>query len=237
MMKGALVELVPAFGITVPNVVIFQFNPETLRHTWSPAGAAATPAASGQAASHPLAITGVPNESFSFSLSMDVTDQLADPDDAVKLDAASYGIYTRLAALEMLLYPTILPDLTTGGTGGGTGKGGDSEKRPTPSAQLPVVLFVWGAGRIVPVRITSLSITEKLYDAALNPTHADAQIELRVLSPDELSLITGMPGRLAGAAYMYSQGFRAGRAAHAAANLGDSARALIGMLGNNHLLG
>ena len=51
---------------------------------------------------------------------------------------------------------------------------------------MPVVLFVWGAFRIVPVRVTGLTITEKLYDEMLNPVHAEAQLQLRVLTPAEL---------------------------------------------------
>jgi hypothetical protein len=98
------------------------------------------------------------------------------------------------------------------------------------------VLFVWGTGRILPVRVTSLSVTEKLYDASLNPTHVDAQLELRVLTPDEVKLITGMAGQIASGAYAYTQGFRLERAARAATNLGDSARALIGILQTNHLI-
>jgi len=42
----------------------------------------------------------------------------------------------------------------------------------------PTVLFVWGPGRILPVRVTGLSITEKLYDEFLNPTHADGPAPL-----------------------------------------------------------
>ena len=58
-----------------------------------------------------------------------------------------------------------------------------------------MVLFVWGPGRIVPVRVTALSITEKLYDATLlNPTHVEAQITLRVLTQDELKYVTGPLG-------------------------------------------
>ena len=53
---------------------------------------------------------------------------------------------------------------------------------------MPTVLFVWGPGRIVPVRVTNLTITEKLYDALLlNPIHAEATIEIQVLTPEEVS--------------------------------------------------
>ena len=48
---------------------------------------------------------------------------------------------------------------------------------------MPVVLFAWGLGRIVPVRVVSLTITERLYDTLLNPVHAEAQVGLQVLHP------------------------------------------------------
>ena len=40
----------------------------------------------------------------------------------------------------------------------------------------------------MPVRVTALTVTERLYDRALlNPTHAEVQITLRVLTSDELT--------------------------------------------------
>ena len=51
-------------------------------------------------------------------------------------------------------------------------------KRTIPQSVLPVTLFIWGPGRIVPVRVTDLTITEQLYDASLNPIHAEAQLSL-----------------------------------------------------------
>src|SRR6185312_9720307 len=46
-MRGALVEFVPTFGIPIPNVIVFQLNPETMTHAWTPAEAAPPPAAEG----------------------------------------------------------------------------------------------------------------------------------------------------------------------------------------------
>jgi hypothetical protein len=89
------------------------------------------------------------------------------------------------------------------------------------------VLFVWGAGRIVPVRVTSLAITEQLYDAALNPTHAEAQIELRVLTTEELDSVTGALKTIAQGAYKYTKGKRE---VLAAANLGLSGASIIALL-------
>lgn len=200
MTKGALVGLMPALGASLPNVVAFQFNPETLRHSWTQPPPAVT-------GSNPLAVPGNPSETFSFSLAMDVTDQLAlGQADPQRIDAESFGIYSRLAALEMLMFPADAGTSPTGGTGvpgGGTGAPG-GEHRPVPSAQVPAVLFVWGDGRIVPVRVTSLTITEKLFDAALNPTHADAQIELRVLTPDDIKSVGALKDIVNGA-YEYTQ--------------------------------
>jgi hypothetical protein len=90
------------------------------------------------------------------------------------------------------------------------------------------VLFVWGPGRILPVRVTGLTITEKLYDSLLlNPTHAEAQISLKVLTPEELAFVSGPLGGLANAAYTFSQGLRQ---ALALANLANAAESVIGML-------
>jgi hypothetical protein len=77
------------------------------------------------------------------------------------------------------------------------------------------------------VRVTALTITERLYDGLLNPSHAEAQITLRVLTPDEIVSIDGPMQQLANIAYVYSQGLRQ---VQAAANLGDAVSSIIGML-------
>ncbi len=74
--------------------------------------------------------------------------------------------------------------------------------------QVPIVLFVWGIGRIVPVRVTSLTITEKLYDVALNPTYAEAQISMTVLTPQDLGDLQGPLATVALAANDYTLALR-----------------------------
>ncbi len=201
-MKGALVELKEG----APNVVVFQFNPETLRHSWTQEAA--------PAGANPQAVRGVPGESFGFSISMEATDELGGTNPAALLDATLNGIYARLSALEMLLFPTAMPGLA------GAVPAGDRE---VPAAQVPTVLFVWGLGRIVPVRLTSLTITEKIFDAQLNPTHAEATLELRVVTPTELDSIQEPFKTFAKAAYNYTQGKRV---ALAVANLINTAGAI-----------
>jgi uncharacterized protein YecA (UPF0149 family) len=107
---------------------------------------------------------------------------------------------------------------------------GSSTKKKTsvPQYMMPTVLFVWGPARIVPVRLTSLTITEKLYDALLlNPTHAEAQVGVQVLTPDEVTALSDSLKQVATVAYDYSQAFRQ---AMALANLVNAGESIIGML-------
>ena len=74
------------------------------------------------------------------------------------------------------------------------------------------------------MRVTSLTITEKLYDVDLNPTHAEAQLELRVLTPTSSSSPQGVSSDIATAAYDYSHArFPAERAVAAASTCGAPA--------------
>ncbi len=231
-MRGALVEFMPTFLIPLPNVIIFQFNPESMTHRWTQAEAAAS-----APGGNPLAVKGVPGEAFSFTLVMDASDMIADGSPVAQGIAQTTGIYTRLAALEMLQYPTGAFDggglvgsvsAAAGAAGAALGGGaGAAPDRNVPQSQVPTVLFVWGPGRILPVRVTGLSITEKLYDGLLNPTHAEASVDLRVLTPDELQAVTGPLADVAKVAYTYSQGLRQ---ALALANLANAVESIIGML-------
>ena len=235
-LHGALVAFTPSFIGLMPNVIVFQFNPETITHTWTAAAAAAP--ADKDSKPNPLAVKGVPGETFSFTLAVDSNDMIADgssnPVGATLAQAS--GVYTRLAALEMLQYPTgssgdgllggVSASISSSGLNlSASGSGGASQT--VPQSQVPTVLFVWGPQRIVPVRVTALTITERIYDNLLNPSHAEAQITLRVLTPDEIVSVDGPMQQLANVAYVYTQGLRQ---AQAAANLGDAAASIIGML-------
>jgi len=230
-LRGALVQFMPTFLIPIPNVIVFQYNPETMTHTWTAAAASDEASKPG---GNPLAVKGVPGESFSFTLVLDANQAISDGGVSGKLADVS-GVYTRLAALEMLQFPT--------GSGGGLmgsvslsiGAGGldfsasvgVEPVRTVPASQLPTVLFVWGPGRIVPVKVAGLTVTEKLYDKYLNPIHAEVVMNLKVLTPDELSHMNGPLKELAQVAYDYTSGLRQ---ALAVANLANSAESIIGML-------
>jgi hypothetical protein len=54
--------------------------------------------------------------------------------------------------------------------------------------EAPLTLFIWGPKRVLPVRLTTFSITEEAYDVDLNPIRASVNLGLRVLSYNDLSL-------------------------------------------------
>jgi hypothetical protein len=228
-LRGALIEYLPAGPIAIANVIVFQYNPETMTHTWTQSDP--EKAGPNEILVDPLAVSGDPGESFSFTLFLDAADTIADGAAAAALAKAS-GVYSRLAALEMLLFPSA--GTTSGLLGTVTAKIGSlfgasgTQERAVPANTLNTVLFVWGPGRIVPVRVTALTVTERLYDnALLHPTHAEVQITLRVLTAEELLWDTGVLTRLARAANTYSQGLRQTLAMANSVNTADS---IVGML-------
>lgn len=230
-LRGAFVSFMPTFLIPLPNVIVFQYNPETMDHTWTPAAAA--DAGADKELSNPLAVKGLPTEEFSFSLSLDANDMIADGSPVAEGIATLSGVYTRIAALEMLLYPTgafgggLLGSVSASIGGASASLGGAAAAAPIPQMTVPATLFVWGPGRIVPVRITSLKVTEKIYDGLLNPTHADVTVGMKVMTPSELEHLDGPLKEVCQIAYEYSQGLRQ---VLAVANLANSVESIIGML-------
>jgi hypothetical protein len=170
VLKGALVGIDPT--IPIPTVVIFQYNPDTLTRSLKPR------APGGDAArAEAQRLTGPPEETIKVDVEIDATDQL-EKNDAL---AGSLGIHPQLAALEMLVYPkSALVIANTVLLAAGT-----IEVIP-PDA--PLTLFIWGAKRILPVRITEFSITEEAHDQALNPIRAKVGLGLRVLGTNDFSI-------------------------------------------------
>ena len=56
--------------------------------------------------------------------------------------------------------------------------------------EAPLILFVWGVSRILPVRLNELTITEEAYDPNLNPIRAKVSLGLRVLTYRDLGLLS-----------------------------------------------
>jgi hypothetical protein len=237
LLKGALVSFRPTFLTPVPNITVFQFNPETMTHTWSQPDRAAEAAPSTSIQSgDPQAVPGMPGEEFSLTLIFDSNQDIEDqiPVSAQLGDVS--GVYSRLAALEMMLYPvggnqmSSLLGQASAALGLAGSQSGTACTTTVPSSTVPVVLFFWGAFRILPVRLTALTTTEKLYDEILNPVHAEVQLRLRVLTPAELNAAKANQKVLANLgvlAYTYTLGVRQ---VGALANLGNTVVGLAELL-------
>jgi hypothetical protein len=57
----------------------------------------------------------------------------------------------------------------------------DGTEPVRPRRARPTVLLVWGRKRVVPVRITGLTITESVYNDHLNPVRAEIDAALEVM--------------------------------------------------------
>jgi hypothetical protein len=178
-MLGALIEYGTDFLGPIPNVVIFQFNPETMTRTLliPPRAVNATQRETSQA--------GEPAyERFTITTTFSAADQHNSSNPIGIL----FGVGPQLAALEAMVFPVQTPGGLLGAAVDSIGSalGGDSGPPPTqpvPRVQTPRVLFIWGVTRILPVIIESMTITEQIYDGMLNPIEAQVSIGLAVISP------------------------------------------------------
>lgn len=213
LVKGALVAYDQKFLGPIPNIIVFQYNPDelsrTLTHRNEEARDGQTPVRSPDGA---LKVTGPPVEAISLKVEVDATDQLEGNNPL----AMVYGVHPTLAALEMLLYPPssqIFLNETLAGAG---------TSQITPE-YTPLVLFVWGYARVVPVRLQSFSIRETAFDTFLNPIRAEVTLGMKVLTYLELS-----KSSLGYQAYLATQ---VQKEVNARLNLINSAGEILGMLG------
>lgn len=172
LIKGALIGIDPFNPLA--SVVVFQYNPDTMTRRLE-ARAVSQEGERGEA----MRLTGAPKETITLSIEIDATDQLEQANPL----AVTMGLNPTLAALEMMLYPKaasvfINDALSLIGT---------IEVIPIDG---PMILFVWGPTRVLPVRLTSFSITEEAYDPLLNPIRAKIELSLAVLSYHDLSLLS-----------------------------------------------
>jgi len=170
LVRGGLVLVDPATG-AVLRIVALQYNPDTLTRSLQVRGAGAESGDHIEA----LRLKGPPIETIKLEAEIDATDAM----EANDRQANEAGLHPQLASLETIVYPTSSHLNATNSQAGG----GSLEIAP---AMAPLPLFVFGAKRIVPVRITELSITEEAFDANLNPMRAKLSLGLRVLSVDDL---------------------------------------------------
>ncbi|MGK5110665.1 MULTISPECIES: hypothetical protein [unclassified Geodermatophilus] len=188
ILRGAFVE----FGLTIPPlVVVFQFNP--LQLTRSRSLTFAAPAAETGGSAAPLRtirqfhgtfsdltelqkqqMVTVQEQSIGFDLRLDATDRL-DEEDAI---TENFGIGPQIATLELMVHPK-----SESLVGGALAKllGRPDGFSFTRSANPPLILFVFGRKRVLPVNINSMTITETEFSSDLNPVRATVGVNLTVI--------------------------------------------------------
>lgn len=171
LLKGAIVGLDKANPLA--SIIVFQYNPDTMTRRLE----ARSSGGEGGERSEALRLTSAPKETITISVDVDATDQL----ETANPLAVAVGISPTLAALEMLFYPkssVVISNLALA-------TAGSLEIIPV---EAPLTVFVWGPQRVLPVRITSFSITEEAFDTQLNPTRAKVDLTLQVLSYYDLKI-------------------------------------------------
>lgn len=170
--KGGLVAY--QFPELIPTIIVFQYNPEEVsRSVQAQAG-------KGGGRGDAMRVNGPPKETLTFTVEIDAADQLERPGENAL--AVQNGLHPIIAALEGLVYPPypmVIANeaLALAGSAFILGE------------QAPLALLVWGARRVLPVEVQSLSIKEQAFDQALNPIQAKADLSLNVLTYRDLDVL------------------------------------------------
>ena len=184
VLRGAFVE----YGLSVPPlIVLFQFNPLQLSRRRSQSFSVP---ASAQEPGEGLTLRDfyqgfedlmtlrnkqqvtVQLESLSFEIRLDATDKLNEGDPITE----QFGIAPQLSTLELMMLPksesifgALLDALLPGGFSF------------TCTEKPPMILFIWGRKRVLPVNINSMSITETEFHSSLEPIRATVEVDLTVI--------------------------------------------------------
>lgn len=184
-LKGGIVLIDPLTSVVL-RVITLQYNPDSVTRSLQ-----LQSAGDGGDQSEALRLKGPPVETIKIEAEWDIADQLevAEPGG----QAATLGLQPQLADLETIVYPKA-SQLDANNV---LAQAGTLEIVPM---EAPLTLFVWSQHRILPVRITELSITEEAFDPALNPMRAKVSLGFRVLSVTDLGF-----GHKGGNLYMVYQ--------------------------------
>lgn len=190
--SAGLIVLDPLRG-TPLRVIPMQFNPDSLQRSLAPL---ATQADGQGDRSEALRLIGPAVQTWKVEVELDSTDRFDVP--------APDGIRPQLALLELLVEPSSFRLIANQAALAA----GTLEIAPVES---PLTVFVWGAARVVPVRLTELTVTEEAFDVNLNPIRATVSLGMRVLTVNDLP--TGHRGAQLFLAHLMGKERTAARAA------------------------
>ena len=174
-LRGAFVAYPPGGYPNDRRVIPFRFNPEGLARQLSVeqaeggGGAESAPEGSADAGEEQGAdaSSGTLKESFSVLIRFDFAERV----DGANTLPAQLGVAPEIAALEELLYPVESE----------TEAPADGSEPTRARPQRWTVLFVWGRKRVIPVRITGMTINETMYNNELNPVRAEVDVSIEAL--------------------------------------------------------
>jgi hypothetical protein len=181
MLRGALIEYGTDLIGPVPNVVVFQFNPESLSR------ALQVPARPTGATQRETTQAGEKTfERITLKAHFSAANMLEENNPLARL----FGIGPQLAALEKMVLPS---SKIAGAVKAAIDKISNAvapagpHAQPIPREKYPRILFIWGLARVLPVTIDSMSISEQEFDFLLNPIRAEVDITLSVIAIDQCS--------------------------------------------------
>jgi hypothetical protein len=198
LLSGAFVQLLEDLVGFLPNVVTFQYNPETITRALEPWNPMELDQADRGSQSPTVQPFDIPEKFTGFKLEFDATDGMA----AGHPVYDQFGIEPQLAALRKLVQASegLIGDLTSSFKDL-VGIGGGEAKRPT----VAPTLLILGRRVILPVRITTFSVEETFYSPTLYPIMATVSLDMEVMTPDMFRCSSSPAGKIAVAAYEFTR--------------------------------
>ncbi|MGM7667139.1 hypothetical protein [Microbacterium sp. A93] len=166
--RGALVSVDPANP--PPRIVPFQYNPDEVVREISPLQAPSTAGAGTDV----RRLWGAGAESIKLTLELDAADNVGEG-----RPLAGIGVAARLAALELILYPSIAQVVANSLAQAA----GVIEILPP---QAPLTVLTLGPRLVVPVSLEGLTVTEQAFGPDLSPIRATVAVSARVLTYSDL---------------------------------------------------
>ena len=227
ILRGAFVE----FGLSVPPlIVVFQFNPVRLTRSRAltfafpgvpgPTPPGQVPAAVPQRSLRQARaefgnllelqkqqLVAVQDQTIAFDIRLDATDKLDSGDGITE----QFGIGPQISTLELMVAPK--DESLLGGALAallGKPKGFSFARSPNP----PLILFVFGRKRVLPVNIDTMTITETEFSADLNPIRATVSVGLTVIEGKNVP-------------YLYSKAMVEAMSVLNLANIADAANVVL----------
>ena len=114
-----------------------------------------------------------------------------------------------------------------GGIGAAVGGSVAAQAEKVPKGKAPTILFIWGPGRIVPVRVTTFSVDEQLNNPLLYPLRAKVSLGMQVLTRADFSTDPDTIEKLAIACYKFTM---TQKRVLALANVANDAESIRGLL-------